>query len=114
MHLADEVLDHVFGNVEIGDHAIAQRTNRLDVAGRAAQHLLCLVAHGQNLVLALIGRDRDHGRFVQHDAAPLDVNQRVGRAEIDGDIGGKEIEQFLEHRGYAVSLLSMSGVSPHV
>src|SRR3984957_15742830 len=50
MHLADEMLDHLLGDLEIGDDAVAQGTDRLDVAGGAAQHHLGLVADGQHLL----------------------------------------------------------------
>ena len=68
VHLADEMLDHLFGHVEVGDDAVAHRADRLDAARRAAQHQLGILAHGQNLLLAVldvIGHDRG---LVQHDA----------------------------------------------
>ena len=46
MDLADEVLDHLFGDFEIGNDAVTQRTDGLDVAGRAAEHQLGLFADG--------------------------------------------------------------------
>ena len=52
MHLADEVLDHLLGDFEIGDDAVAHRTDRLDVAGRAPQHHLGVVADGADGFLA--------------------------------------------------------------
>src|SRR6202162_729858 len=38
VNLADEMLDHLLRHLEIGDDAIAQRTDRLDAARRAAEH----------------------------------------------------------------------------
>ena len=52
MHLADEVLDHLLGDFEVGDDAVAHRADRLDVAGRAAQHHLGVVADGEDRLLA--------------------------------------------------------------
>ena len=49
MNLADEMLDHLFRDFEIGDDAVAHRADRLDVAGRAAQHHLGVVADGAHL-----------------------------------------------------------------
>src|SRR5262249_5017924 len=46
----DEVAQHRLGDLEVGDHAVAQRAHRLDVAGRAAQHLLGFAADGQHLL----------------------------------------------------------------
>ena len=48
MHLADEVLDHLLGDFEVGDDAVAHRADRFDVAGRAAQHHLGVVADGEH------------------------------------------------------------------
>ena len=50
VHLADEVLDHLLGDFEVGDHAVAHRADGLDVAGRAAEHQLGLVADGEDLL----------------------------------------------------------------
>ena len=49
LRLADEVRQHPLGRLEVGDHAVAHRADGGDVAGRAAQHLLGLVAHGFDL-----------------------------------------------------------------
>src|ERR1700732_5120335 len=44
VHLLDEVAQHLLGHVEVGDDAVLQRPDRLDRAGRAAQHPLGLDA----------------------------------------------------------------------
>ena len=87
MHLADEVLDHLLGDFEVGDDAVAQRPDGGDVAGRAAEHQLGFLADREDLLLAAHVGDGDHRGLVQHDAAALDVDQRVGGAEIDGHVG---------------------------
>ena len=87
IHPADEVLDHLLRDLEVGDDAVAQGADGLDVAGRAADHLLGLVADGQDLLAPVLVADRHHGRLVEDDAAALDVDQRVGRAEIDRHVG---------------------------
>ena len=56
------------------------------LAGRAAQHHLGLVAHRQHLLAPLVRGDGDDRRLVQHDAAALDVDQRVRRAQVDGHV----------------------------
>src|SRR6202035_2772973 len=38
VHLADEMLDHFLRHLEIGDDAVAQRPDRVNVAGGAADH----------------------------------------------------------------------------
>jgi hypothetical protein len=40
VRLVDEVLDHLLGDVEIGDDPVAQRPDRLDVVGCLAHHQL--------------------------------------------------------------------------
>ncbi len=44
VRLADEVLEHLLGDLEVGDHAVLHRSNGLDVARCLAQHLLGLGA----------------------------------------------------------------------
>ena len=48
MHLFDEMADHLFGLVEIGDHAVAQRAYRDDVTGRTSEHPFRLFANGEH------------------------------------------------------------------
>ena len=49
MHLADVVANHLLGYRSVGDHAIAEWSNRHDVGGGAAEHALRLGADGENL-----------------------------------------------------------------
>ena len=98
MHLADEVLDHLLRDFEIGDDAVAHRADRLDVAGRAAQHHLGVVADGADGFLAAAGGDGGHHRgLVEHDAAALDIDQRVRRPKIDGHVARKRAKKTAEH-----------------
>ena len=84
--LCNEMPQHRLGHFEIRDDAVLQRPHGDDVGGRAAEHPLGFVADRQHLVRARL--HRDHRRFAQNDALILDVNQRVGRAEIDPDVAG--------------------------
>ena len=70
--------------VEVGDRAVAQRTRRDDVAGRATDHLPRFEAHRQHIAGPLV--ERDNRRLVEHDAAPPLVHQRVCGAEIDRQV----------------------------
>ena len=73
MNFPDEMLDHFLGDLEIGDDPVAHWANGLDIARRAAEHQLGIVAHGANGFLAAARRDGgDHRRLVEHDAATLD------------------------------------------
>ena len=44
VHLLDEVAEHLLGDVEVGDHAVLERADRRDRAGRPAEHALRLDA----------------------------------------------------------------------
>ena len=59
MHLADKVLDHLLGNFEIGDDAVAHRADRLDVARRSPEHHFGVVADRPNRFLSALGISRD-------------------------------------------------------
>ena len=93
--LGDEVAQHRLGNFKVGDDSILQGAYRGDVAGRASQHPFGLFTDGKNLGGA--GLDRNNGRLAQDDAVILDIDQRVGGAEIDADIAGEKTENFFEH-----------------
>jgi hypothetical protein len=99
VNLADEVLDHLLGDFEVGDDPVAHRTDRFHVAGSAAQHLLGLYADGVDDLAAADVPQGHHGRLVQHDALALHVDQGVGGAEVDGDIVRDGAEEGLEHAG---------------
>ena len=71
VHLADEMLDHLFGGVEIGNHTFAHRADRLDAARGAAQHQLGVFAHGQHLFHAVLDVVGDDGRFDRTIPLPL-------------------------------------------
>jgi hypothetical protein len=97
----DEVLQHLFRDGEIGDDAVFQWPDGGDVARRAAQHELGLGTDRGNALRAAgtpVLADGDHRRFVQDDPLAADVDQRVGRAEIDGEIVGEQAkETFYYH-----------------
>src|SRR5207302_214282 len=86
MGLADEMLDHLFGDLEVGDDAGPERPDRADVVGRLAHHQLGVVADRANLADAIFDFHRDHGRFAGDDALAADVDDRVGCAEVDRDV----------------------------
>ncbi len=94
VHLLDEVTKHLLGHVEVGDHAVLERTNRLDRPRRAAEHPLGLDADGVDLVRARV--DRDDRRLGQHDAATADVDERVRRAEVDRHVAAAEAGELRE------------------
>ena len=82
------MLDHLLGDFEVGDDAVAHGADCLDVAGGAAEHHLGLLADGEDLLFAAHVGDGHHAWLGEHDAAPLDVDEGVGCAEVDGHVGG--------------------------
>jgi hypothetical protein len=69
--------------------------------GVLAQHLLGGMADRHDGLLgvgAAFGADRHHRGLVQHDALAAHVDQRVGGAEVDGQIVGKIGAEKTEHR----------------
>jgi hypothetical protein len=75
---------HLFGDFEIGDDAVLHGSNRHDVAGGPAQHLFGIAADGEDL--AALSLDGDDGGLVDDDPLALDIDQRVGGAQVDRQI----------------------------
>src|SRR6056297_2112726 len=82
--LAYERLEHLLGQVVVGDHAVPHRPDGGDVARRAPQHAVRLVA--DRLDLAGVPHHGDHGRLAEHDALALDVDEDGGRPQVDADL----------------------------
>ena len=97
MHLADEMLDHLFGGVKVGNHALAHGADRFDAAGGPAQHKLCVFAHGQHLFDAVLDVIGDNRRFGQDDALAFDINQGVRGPEVDGHIGREQTTELIKN-----------------
>jgi hypothetical protein len=100
VHLADEVLDHLLGDFDVGDHAVAQRADRLDVVRGLAHHHLGVVANGLDALDAVDRFDGDHRRFVEDDAAILHIDQRVGCTEVDRHVLRAEFEESRKERSH--------------
>ena len=101
VHLLDEVPQHLLRDVEVGDHAVLERPDRRDRAGRAAEHPLRLDADRVHLARALV--DRDHRGLGEHDAAAPHVDERVGGAEVHGHVAAAEAGEGAEE-GHARGL----------
>ena len=93
VHLLDEMLDHLLGDVDVGDDAVAKRSDRLDGAGSLAHHQLGVVADRLDALDPVQRLDRDHRRLVQHDAATADIDHRVRGAEVDRHVVAHEFEE---------------------
>ena len=89
MHLRDEVLEHSLRNLEVGDDPILQRADSRDVSRGAAQHALSIDPYGGHGLLIVVLPDRHHGGFIEDDPLVPEVDQRVRRPQVDGEISGK-------------------------
>ena len=95
VHLLDEVAQHLLGDVEVGDHPVLERPDRGDRARRAPQHPLRFDADRVDLAVARVDRhDRGLG---EHDAAAAHVDERVGRAEVDGHVAAAKSCEVAEY-----------------
>src|SRR5690606_13340069 len=74
VRLLDKVLEHLLGDVEVGDDAVLQRPDRGDVPRRAPEHILRFGADGLEHLTASprLFTNRDDGRLVQYDPAASD------------------------------------------
>ena len=100
MHHADELLEHLLGNREVGNDAVFHGADRLDVARDPTQHLLGLAADGLDDLLAtgaaLLADGHDR-RLVENDTLAPDVNQGIGGTEVDRHIAGEITAEESEH-----------------
>src|SRR6218665_84373 len=102
VHHLDELLDHLLGDDEVGDHAVLHRRDGLDIAGHLAQHRLGLAAHGLYHLLAMgaaLVADRDHRRFIEHNAFVAGEDQGIGSAKVNRKISREIPTESSEHSG---------------
>ena len=90
LDLADEVIEHRLGDLEVGDHAVLERTDGGDGAGGFAEHFLGDPADGVPVVESddLVGAlaYSDDGGFVEHDALTTHADERVAGTQVDPHI----------------------------
>ena len=94
VNLADEVGDHLLRHVEVADDSVAERSDGDDARRRSTDHSLGLGADGQNL--PGLGFQGDDAGLADDDAAVADLNQGVGRAQVDPDVSREEAEQGVQ------------------
>ena len=117
--LVDEMFDHLFGDVDVGDDAVAQRPDRLNIARRLAHHQLGLVANDLDAPHPVARFQRDDRGFVQDDALVADIDDGVHGPQIDGHVmrGRTEpIKEFHMRRTPLVMLMENRGrarLCPH-
>jgi len=104
-------VEHLLGHVEVGDDAVLQRPDRDDVARRAPEHRLGFVTDGEHRVVRLV--DRDDRRLVEDDALAAHVDERVRRAEVDGEVVREHSgQQVVEHHRSIVLGRPASSLKP--
>src|SRR3989344_624028 len=84
LRLPYQVREHFGGHLEIGNDAVYDGLDRLDVRGSAAEHLFGLCADGHYLPRLCV--HCDDARLIDDDAAALYIDERIGRTEVDADI----------------------------
>src|SRR4030095_1999625 len=88
LRLADEMLKHLFGDFEIGDHPVFHRADGHNIGRCATEHLFCVPAKSLDVIGYLIYSD---GRgFINDDTTGLAEHERVRGSEINGQIAGTE------------------------
>jgi hypothetical protein len=111
VHHLDELLEHLLGDREVGDDAVLHGPDGFDVAGHLAQHGLGFLAHGLDGLLALRATfvaNGNHRGLVQNDALATHVNQRVGGAQVNGQVGGEITAQRSGKHGWRCGQLRAS------
>ena len=94
--LVDKVAKHGLGNIEVGDDAVLQGTNGHDVAGRTAEHALCLDTDREDALVVLV--DGDNRRLANDDALATHGDKRICGAEVDGKIARIATEEHIHQR----------------
>jgi len=107
LHLLNQLAKQFFGLLEVGDDAVLQGTHRVDAGRRAPEHLFRFPSDAEHAVGSAV--DGDHGGFVEDDPFPLDVDERIGRTEIDGHVTADQAEQTTE--SHALPTRSRTGRS---
>ena len=82
---------HGLGNFKVGDNAVFHGADSPDIAWGSAQHALGVMPNGQNhVVAARVFLDRHHRGLAQHNSLPLNIDAGIGRAQVDGQVIGKQ------------------------
>src|SRR5574343_352707 len=100
MHLLDELLEHLLGDGEVGNTAILHRSDNGNRARCLAEHLLGFLTDGLDGFFgigAAFEADGDYGRLIEHDRAAAHIDERIGRAEVDGEVIGEVFAEETEH-----------------
>ena len=84
MHLLDEVAQHLLAHLEVGNDAVFEGPNGLNMIRRAANHALGFETNSDGSTV--VGVNRDDRRLVKHNPLATHINQCVRRTEVDRKI----------------------------
>ena len=87
MHFLNEIAEHLLGNFKIRNYAFGKRPHCGYMPGRAADHFFGFSPDLNNLPGFFI--HRHHRGLVDHDPAAANINQRIGRAQVNADVFGE-------------------------
>jgi hypothetical protein len=94
LNLLHEPAQQILGDLEVGDHAVLEGPDGVDLIRRAAEHQLGLAADRPHPAGRLV--HRHDGGFVEDDAPALHEDQRVRGAQVHGHVGREEPHQAIE------------------
>ncbi len=97
MNLADKVLQHFFGDLEVGNYTVFQRADSGDVARSTAQHTFRFNTHCFNNLGAVMVTNRHYRRLVQNNTATADINKGISGSQVDRQVVGKCSTQKFHH-----------------
>ena len=79
----EEIAQHLFGHIEVGNDAVFEGPHGEHTVRRAAEHALGLESDAFDVAGSFF--DRDDGGFVQHDPFAANVDECVSGAKVYGD-----------------------------
>ena len=100
MHLANELFEHLLGDGEVGDDAILHRADDGNRPRSLAKHVLGPLTDGLNALLGIrpaFHANGHNGRLVEHDTLAANIDQGVGRSQVNRQIARKITAQKTEH-----------------
>src|SRR3546814_4599866 len=104
MRLLDEIFDHLLSNIDVRNHAIAQRPDGFDIIWRFSHHQLGVIADRFDSPDAILGFDGYDRRFVEHDATSAQIYDSIRRSKIDRHVLRRKLEISGEKHDLTISL----------
>ena len=88
---------HGLSHFEIGNHTVTHGADGNDIPRGTAQHVLGFHPHCQHAVFgAVVRTNGNHGRLAENNTLTFDINQRIGRTQVDGQIAGKDTQNGID------------------